>query len=174
MAGHRAGGREEVSVGCIIATVHFSCACCGKIDLRRSGSADCWSHARSSSVAESIRSMGSKVVPAPDSSRWRTGRHHPSHLGKRHAVGRARGDTGCSGDHPCLRAGTTRIVRHVTTRGEHYAHSNIDDRLAGVNERQGNYGTRCWQRTHGQELLTYHRPSTCCRSGLVCGLRTLC
>jgi hypothetical protein len=30
MAGHRAGGGEEVSVGCIIATVHFSCACCGK------------------------------------------------------------------------------------------------------------------------------------------------
>jgi hypothetical protein len=80
--------------------------------------------------------MGSKVVPAPDTSRWRFGRHNPSHLGKYHVVGRARGDTGCSGGHPCLRVGTTRIVRHVTTRGEHYAHSSKDDRSAGVSERQ--------------------------------------
>jgi hypothetical protein len=137
MAGHRAGGGEEVSVGCIIATVHFSWACCGKIVLRRSGSADCWSHAHPSSVAESIRAIGSKVAPAPDTSRWRIGRHHRSHLGKRHSVGRARGDTGCSGGHPCLRSGTTRIVRHVTTRGELYAHSSRDDRSAGVSERHG-------------------------------------
>jgi hypothetical protein len=137
MAGHRAGGGEEVSVSRIISTVHFSCACCGKIVRRRSGSADCWSHAHPSSVAESIRAMGSKVVAAPNTSRWRTGRHHPSHLGKRHAVGIARGDTGCSGGHICLRAGTMRIVRNVTTRGEHYAHSSKDDRSTCVSERQG-------------------------------------
>jgi hypothetical protein len=58
-------------------------------------------------------------------------------LGKRHAVGRARGDTGFSGGNPFLRAGKTRIARHVTTRGEHYAHSSKDDRSAGVSEGQG-------------------------------------
>jgi hypothetical protein len=137
MVGHRAGGVKEVSVGCIIATVHFSCASCGKIVLRRSGSADCSSHAYPSSVTESIRAMGSKLVPAPDTSRWRIGRHHPIHLGKLHAVGRACGNTGCSGGRPYLRAETTRIVRHVTTRGEHYAHGSKDDHLAGVSERQG-------------------------------------
>jgi hypothetical protein len=101
MIGHREGGGEEVSVGGIIATVHFSRACCDKIVLRRSGSSDCWSHANPSSVSKSIRALGSTVVPAPDTSRWRIGRHHPSHLGKRHAVGRARDDTRCSGGHPC-------------------------------------------------------------------------
>jgi integrase len=30
MAGHRAGGGEQVSVGCIIVTVHFSCECVAK------------------------------------------------------------------------------------------------------------------------------------------------
>jgi hypothetical protein len=99
MVGHLAGGGEEVSVGGIISTVHFTRACCGKIVLRRSGSTDCWSHAHPLSVAESTRAMESKVVPAPDTSRWRIVRHHPSHLGKRHAVGGARGDTGCSGGH---------------------------------------------------------------------------
>jgi hypothetical protein len=136
MAGHRAGGGEEVSVGCIIATAHLSCACCGKIVLRRSESADCWSHAHPSSVAESIQAMGRNGVPAPDTSRWRSCRHHPSHLGKRHAFGSARGDTGCSDGHPCLRAGTTRIVHHVTTSGEHYAHSSKGDRSACVSEMQ--------------------------------------
>jgi hypothetical protein len=110
---------------------------CGNIVLRRSGSADCWSHYHSSSIAESIRAIRCKVVRAPDTSRWCTGRHHPRHLGKRHAVGRACDDTGCSGGHPCLRAGTTGIVRHVTTCGEHYAHSSKDDRSASVSERQG-------------------------------------
>jgi hypothetical protein len=137
MGGHRAEGREEVRVGGIIATVHFSRVCCGKIVLRRSGSADCWSHAHPLSVAESIRAVGSKVVPSPDTSRWRIGRHHPSHLGIRHAVARARGDTGCSGSHSLLRAGTTRIVRHVTTRVIHFVNSSKDDRLSGVGERQG-------------------------------------
>jgi hypothetical protein len=118
MVGHRAEGGWEVSVGGIISTVPFSRACCGKIVLRRSGSADCWSHAHPSSVAKSIREIGSKVVPAPDTSWWRIGRRHPSYLGKLHAVGRARRDTECSSGHPCLCSVTSRIFRHVTTRGD--------------------------------------------------------
>jgi hypothetical protein len=116
MVSHRAGGGEEVSVGGIIATVYFSVACCGKIVLRRSGFADYCLHAHYSSISESIRAMGSKDVPAPDTSRSRIGRHRPIHLGKLHAIGRAPCDTGCSGCHTFLRAGTTRIVCHVTTR----------------------------------------------------------
>jgi hypothetical protein len=176
MTGHIAGGGEEVSVGCIIAEgIHFSCACCGKIVLRRSGSADFWSHAHSSSVAERIRAMGSKVVPAPDTSVWCSGRHHPSHLGKRHAVGRARGDTGCSGSNPCLRAGTTRIVRHVTTCGEHYAHSSKDDRSAGVSKGQGitargagNVRTdrRCYLTIAHRPVAEVDWPAACARFAL--------
>jgi hypothetical protein len=36
-----------------------------------------------------------------------------------------------------LRDGTTRIVRHVTTRAEHYAHSGKPDRSTSANEMQG-------------------------------------
>jgi hypothetical protein len=121
--GQEAGGGEEARIGSIIATIHLSRACCGKIVLRRSGSADCWSYAHLSRVAERIPVMGSKVVPAPDTSRWRIDRHHSSHLRELHAVGRARGDTGCSGGHPCLRSGTTRIFRHVSLPAENITHT---------------------------------------------------
>jgi hypothetical protein len=60
-----------------------------------------------------------------------------SHLGQRHAVERARGDAVCSLGRPCSRAGTTGIVRHVTARGDHCAHSGKYDRSIGVSERQG-------------------------------------
>jgi hypothetical protein len=81
--------------------------------------------------------MERKAVPAPDKSGLSIGRRHPSQLSKRHAVGRARCDTGCSGGHPFLRARTLRIFRLATTPGEHNAHSGKDDRLTGVSERPG-------------------------------------
>jgi hypothetical protein len=80
--------------------------------------------------------MGRKVIPAPDTSQWRIGRRNPSHLTQHHAVGRARGDTEYSGGHYCLPAGTTRIIRHVTTSEENYAHSRKNDCSTGVSERQ--------------------------------------
>jgi hypothetical protein len=62
---------------------------------------------------------------------------HPIYLGRLHGVDRAHGDTECSDGCSCLRAQITRIVRHVTIRTDHYAHSGKHDRSTGVSERQG-------------------------------------